>query len=517
MSEHLKVTSTRAKASPAVNAASRTLKKKKEPPTSTSSPPVDAAIQLATLLKAKWKRHAPYNFVGCLAHVDITFQSTDGQVLRVVGYLDHNEECQKARMGRNPPIPLYPHVYRLALQQLQAGSDLHSIKTFNRKMIDQRLYHGMGSDSSQWNFRYLILRTDSSRLYRMLSRRQGITTKTPAEVNVHQWLDPTSKHFQPILYNAVLHYQPRTEAKERFSACIASAEMEKATWKYGHRSQIILDGTFGLCDSRLLLFIVMAVDEEGHGVPLCFMLFSAPTGNRQTSAGYDTEVLKELLQKWKDWLSSRSGRLFEPLVAITDTDTKERGALLVVFPTIILLLCKFHLRQCWTNRRRQLLGPVDVMDFAKQQVKSELQVLEIGLIDSSNYTTAMKLITDQQERFRRLEGYPGTAPLASAALQYLDYLIGYWMAQPLWASWSAAGRNKAAKAMATPVHGVLPTTNHLESFNRLLKRGHLRRLENQTSWNGEQHDSERMHPKDPPQLANHWQQPTLSLGHRHKQ
>lgn len=244
-------------------------------------------------------------------------------------------------------------------------------------MIDQRLYHGMGSDPSAWNFRYLILRTDSSRLYRMLSRRQGITTKTPAEINVHQWLDPTSKHFQPALHHAVLHYQPRTEAVQRFTACIATPEMEQATWKYGHKSQIILDGTFGLCDSRLLLFVIMGVDEKGHGVPLCFLLFSAPTGNRQTSAGYDTEILTELLQKWKDWLSSRSGRLFEPLVAITDTDTKEQGALLIVFPMIILLLCKFHLRQCWTNRRRQLLGPVDGMDFAKQQVKSELQVLEI--------------------------------------------------------------------------------------------------------------------------------------------
>lgn len=51
------------------------------------------------------------------------------------------------------------------------------------------------------------------------------------------------------------------------------------------------------------------------------------------------------------------------------------------------------------------------------------------------------------------------------------------MSEPLWLSWSAAGRVQAAKAIGSPVHGVLPTTNHLESFNRVLKQGHIRRLE----------------------------------------
>ncbi|KAG9013841.1 hypothetical protein FRB90_005669, partial [Tulasnella sp. 427] len=362
INEHLKANAAKPSTSTSQNQSKG---KKQRAKTSNLSPRSEAAERLVTVLKGKWKRHAPFDFVGCLAHVDITFQSSNGQILRIVGYLNHNDACQRASMARSPPVPLHPHVYRVALQQLLVGANLYSIKTNNRKMIDQRLYHGMEGDPSQWNFRYLILRSDSSRLYRMLSRHHGITTKTPAEINIHLWLDPTSKQFQPTLHKA------------RFTACIASEEMEEATWKYGHQSQIILDGTFGLCDSPVLLFVVMGVDENGHGVPLCFMLFYAPTRNRQTSAGYDTEVLTDLLQNWANWLASRGGRSFEPFVAITDTDTKERGALLIVFPGIILLLCKFHLRQCWTNRRRQLLGPIEGLDFAKQQVKSELQALEM--------------------------------------------------------------------------------------------------------------------------------------------
>lgn len=125
MSDHFKAVSTKARPSSSVHPTTQSPSKgkKKELSTITSVPPLDAAVQLATLLKEKWKRHAPYNFVGCLAHIDITFQSTDGQVLRVVGYLVHNEACQKARMARNPPIPLHPQVYHLALQQLQAGAE----------------------------------------------------------------------------------------------------------------------------------------------------------------------------------------------------------------------------------------------------------------------------------------------------------------------------------------------------------------------------------------------------------
>jgi hypothetical protein len=33
------------------------------------------------------------------------------------------------------------------------------------------------------------------------------------------------------------------------------------------------------CTSELLLFIALAVDKEGKGVPLALFLFSAPMGN----------------------------------------------------------------------------------------------------------------------------------------------------------------------------------------------------------------------------------------------
>ena len=43
----------------------------------------------------------------------------------------------------------------------------------------------------------------------------------------------------------------------------------------------------------------------------------------------------------------------------------------------------------------------------------------------------------------------------------------------MWQSWSEWGRVAASTLLKIPVEGVIPTTNHLESFNAILKRKHL--------------------------------------------
>ena len=63
--------------------------------------------------------------------------------------------------------------------------------------------------------------------------------------------------------------------------------MDEAAWKYAHGKQIILNGTFRICSSQMLLFITMGIDEDGKGVLLALFLFSAPTSNRATHAGYN--------------------------------------------------------------------------------------------------------------------------------------------------------------------------------------------------------------------------------------
>jgi len=68
------------------------------------------------------------------------------------------------------------------------------------------------------------------------------------------------------------------------------------------------------------------------GVPLAFLMFSAPFQNQKTCTRYNTEILTKLLEEWKHSLGKHNGKVFKAYVAITDTDLMECGALVLVFP-----------------------------------------------------------------------------------------------------------------------------------------------------------------------------------------
>ncbi|KAJ3555948.1 hypothetical protein NM688_g2298 [Phlebia brevispora] len=202
--------------------------------------------------------------------------------------------------------------------------------------------------------------------------------------------------------------------------------MKEAAWKYAHHSQIILDGTFGICNKKMLLFIAMGVDEANRGVPLAFFLFSAPQDNQRTCAGYDMEILERMLRVWLQSLGTRDGEAFEVWVAITDTDLME------------------HL-------------------------KGRLKRLEDALVEMVEFSVAKTLL--QQERETLIALRTSAGPGDSSDTTYTKALEGALEH----VDWSRFGRLTAAALLKRPVNKVLPTTNHLESFNGVLKREHLSR------------------------------------------
>ena len=108
-----------------------------------------------------------------------------------------------------------------------------------------------------------------------------------------------------MIAESVFYYSPRHEQNQRFIVCIATKDMEEASWAHIHNSQLILDGTFGLSSSRLLMWIAMGIDTKGKGVPAAVFLFSAPTGSRATHAGYNIAILSDILQRWSSYLTAR--------------------------------------------------------------------------------------------------------------------------------------------------------------------------------------------------------------------
>ena len=103
----------------------------------------------------------------------------------------------------------------------------------------------------------------------------------------------------------------------------------------------------------------MAIDDHFHGVPIAYILFSAQEHSKATHADYNTRILTELLQQFKDGMGrNEAGEEFEIRVGITDNDVHERNALSTVWPNIHLLLCMFHVWQAWRNRLNRCVSRV---------------------------------------------------------------------------------------------------------------------------------------------------------------
>ncbi|KAF8588409.1 hypothetical protein K439DRAFT_1335462 [Ramaria rubella] len=296
----------------------------------------------------EWQWKGPWDFIGCLAHLDITYCTLDYTVQQMTGVLPHNEACCQQNMKCLPAVPLHDHIWQVTLQQLNDGASyvMAAIQACNLELFWGKLYNGQKTLNPQTaNVCHEFLPSDSTWLYWKLSQLHGLDMEWPVQYNIDNWLNPKSATYKQELVAAIFHYQARAEQDDCLCVCIQIADMKEASWKYAHHRaahtggteefyQVILDGTFGVCKSRMLLFIALGVNENGKGVPLAMFLFSAPTGNKATQAGYDFNILYQLLKEWRDSLGFQNSEAFRPLVPITDTDTKEHGTLNLIWPDI---------------------------------------------------------------------------------------------------------------------------------------------------------------------------------------
>lgn len=252
------------------------------------------------------------NFTGCLAHVEVTYQAQSNNVLCIQGYFKHNEGCQLAGIAWEPAHPLHPSVISTAVAQITEKASLNAIQTHNHK-----LYLICGYPEMPWNltdscYHWLLKESDIHTVYHQQNHSLGINMNAPDYMNINAWLNSTSPHYNPTLTCAVFHYQAHATKDEHFNICISMEEMKETFWQYNHKSQVILDGTFGICNKKILLFILMGVDEKKKGVPLSFLLFSAPSSNWKICMGYNIEIIMKLFGKWKKSLGSQNGEPFKP-------------------------------------------------------------------------------------------------------------------------------------------------------------------------------------------------------------
>jgi hypothetical protein len=80
---------------------------------------------------------------------------------------------------------------------------------------------------------------------------------------------------------------------------IVTPEMKAAAWQFGHHKQVLMDLTFGFFSAQALLLILMALDDNGKGIPIAFILFTARDTDKATHADYNTTLLTGLLGIYK--------------------------------------------------------------------------------------------------------------------------------------------------------------------------------------------------------------------------
>jgi hypothetical protein len=285
-------------------------------------------------------------------------------------------------------------------------------------------------------------------------------------------MDPESPSFNKVLFDAVFHYAPRAARNERFEICIATDEMKKASWEIAHRYITLLDGTFGVCSLKLLLFILMGIDKRNRGVPLAFLLFSAPSNNKTTSSGYDHEIIRKLLQQWKDSLGIRNGESFAPAVIITDTDAKERKAGAIVFPETSFLLCGFHVRQSWKNHLAKVLKGESALHH---DLRTQIRLVETALFEAETFSDAARVVREKIEALEAINGPEKDKDTIKHAVTHLKYFESYWLAsEDMWSGFANVGRKRVAERIGCPVAAIPTTTNHLESFNGVLKGKYIK-------------------------------------------
>ncbi|KIJ43802.1 hypothetical protein M422DRAFT_252705 [Sphaerobolus stellatus SS14] len=115
----------------------------------------------------------------------------------------------------------------------------------------------------------------------------------------------------------------------------------------------------------------------------------------------------------------------------------------------------------------------NTVDFTKQQIVSHIRALEYSLMITEDYKTALKLVEEEQKYLTIMKTNGKTSSPETNGLAYLDYLTGTWLVEPLWKSWSQYGRSQAAKILDIPIKDIAPTTNHVESFNGILKKKYI--------------------------------------------
>ncbi|KAJ7289591.1 hypothetical protein C8J57DRAFT_1445548 [Mycena rebaudengoi] len=407
--------------------------------------------------RAGTRRDMPYQNVGCAFWIKLTTTHHGKDMIltidEITGNFTHSDACQEiTTMDKDPRIPLHPDLRSYALSLFRIRVPLSQVKQLCREFAQKK----WGAVSGNNSFRFVLNDHETTSLYRTLARERGMP-QAPPQDNLDSWFrKKTPTPPDPRLTASCLSYKPHIIGEtERFSLIISTPEQKLMAWRYGHKKQFLMDLTFGVCSGRVLLAILMVLDEEGHGLPVGQFLFSAKQEAKAVHAD-NGKLLEELIGDWQRGMGKNGdGEEMDVSVAGTDNDPRERYGLTEKFPHILLLLCMFHTWQAWRNGLNKHLRVIPAGDD-RQSIRRRLAVAAYN--EELEY---FRSLTRRRDNLSKQQGKGGLA--------FLAYLASYLKLRSFWLSWSLAGAIEAARKMGVAVSEVARTTNALESWNGRLK------------------------------------------------
>ncbi|KAF9017502.1 hypothetical protein BDZ89DRAFT_961037 [Hymenopellis radicata] len=396
-------------------------------------------------------------------------------ILGISGVLTHSDACiSKTDLENKPRFPLHPDVRNYALSLLRERAPISMVRAQCKKFAEARWGAAMGNIE----FRYRLATHDSSSLYRSAAAEIGVPQRSKPEENLYAWFGPTPTPPTPEFTKSCLHYQPHISASEnapeqRFELVLATPQMQKAAWTYGHKKLVHMDLTFGVCSARTLLAILMTSNPRGKGIPIAFIMFTARKSAKAVHADYDTAILTRLLEKFKQGMGvNELLEVFDIGVGVVDLDPREHSSLRTNWDLIFLLWCIFHVWQAWRNALNKYLLSIPKGD-ARQEVRKRLVGLLIPLMrDVIVYDEACRLYNDEITYFTAQVSKQRSVisrKQGTAGLSFLAYFKRYVKSYADWLPWSPAGPIKAAEILGVAPSDVPRTNNPLESFNGHIK------------------------------------------------
>jgi hypothetical protein len=269
--------------------------------------------------------------------------------------------------------------------------------------------------------------------------------------NLYQWFGiENPKPPAPELGNSCLFYQNLGLGNDdQLILILSTPRQREMAWAYGHQKQMLLDGTFGVCSTCVLVFVLMAIDDQNVGIPVAAIIITPKKDAKAGHASYDGALLSHVLQHWKDGMGTNSaGEHFEIKVVNTDNDPQEWHGLQAVWSDIFLMLCMFHTWQSWQNGMMQYLACIPKGDGCKQVWSHLGKFLMWQLKDITNYSDTIVAYNAELEYFHSLskDGCTALDKAKSAdGLTFLAYFKSYLTLQGFWKSWSQAGIVEAAR------------------------------------------------------------------------